>query len=240
MRIAELRQEVAALPRHIAHIEKTLEAHQRKLEADRAALSANQKERRQHEMEIQAQDPKISKLKDQMLEARTNEQYRAFQHEIEYCQQAIRKREDRILELMLESETLEQNVSAAEVALEEETQQVEREKNHARARTAADQSELEQDSGARRQCVSSIAPATMVIYEKNRKRWNGVVVAEATDGRCAACHISLRPQFFQDLRKSEKLMCCENCGRILQYNQPVSVEVEMDSLPVAKEQPTGH
>ena len=90
-RLAELTREIAALPVHIAEIEKKLVSHERKLEADRAALSANQKERKKCEGDIQMQEQKISKLKDQMLQAKTNEQYRAFQNEIDFCQNEIRK-----------------------------------------------------------------------------------------------------------------------------------------------------
>src|SRR5215831_20095327 len=119
IRLGELSKEIASLPKHIAEIEKKLEAHQRKLDGDRAALTANQKERKKCEGEIQMQEQKISKLKDQMVGAKTNEQYRAFQHEIEFCQKEIRKAEDRILELMGESEPLDKNVKAAEAALKE-------------------------------------------------------------------------------------------------------------------------
>src|SRR5579862_1081117 len=106
-RIAALEKEIATLPKHIALIEKTLESHVRRLEADRSALAANQKERKKHEGDIQVHQQKISKLRDQMLGAKTNEQYRAFQHEIEYIEKEIRTAEDRILELMTESERLE-------------------------------------------------------------------------------------------------------------------------------------
>src|SRR6185503_8210949 len=137
-RLADLAREIATLPKHIAEIEKKLISHERKLEADRAALSANQKERKKCEGDIQMQEQKISKLKDQMLQAKTNEQYRAFQHEIEFCQKEISKHEDRILELMGESEPLDKNVKAAEIALKAEKAQVESEKGVARERTAAD------------------------------------------------------------------------------------------------------
>ena len=95
-RAAALAKEIAALPKHIAEIEKKLEGHQRRLDADRAAMAANQKERKRLEGEMQAQDQKISKLKNQMMEAKTNDQYHAFQHEINFCQQEIRRFEDRI------------------------------------------------------------------------------------------------------------------------------------------------
>src|SRR5690348_8682456 len=130
-RLADLAREITALPKHIAEIEKKLVAHERKLEADRAALSANQKERKRCEGDIQTQEQKISKLKDQMLLAKTNEQYRAFQNEIEFCQAEIRKLEDRILELMAESEPLDKNVRLAEAALKAEKAQVEAEKQEA-------------------------------------------------------------------------------------------------------------
>ena len=86
-KMSALEKEVAALPKHIAVIEKTLESHIRKLEADKAALAANQKERKKLEAEIQMHHQKISKLRDQMMGAKTNEQYRAFQHEIEFVRE---------------------------------------------------------------------------------------------------------------------------------------------------------
>src|SRR5208282_6546853 len=102
-----------------------------RLEADKAALAANQKERKKMEDDIQMNEQKISKLRDQMLGAKTNEQYKAFQHEIEYVEKEIRKAEDRILELMSESEPLDANVKKAEVALKEEKVVVEEEKARA-------------------------------------------------------------------------------------------------------------
>ena len=135
-RLADLAREISALPKHIAEIEKKLVAHERKLEADRAALAANQKERKKCDSDIQVQEQKISKLKDQMLQAKSNDVYRAFQNEIEFCQKEIRKSEDRILELMSESEPLDKNVKAAEAALKVEKAQVEAEKQQAREGTA--------------------------------------------------------------------------------------------------------
>jgi predicted nucleic acid-binding Zn-ribbon protein len=228
-RISSLQREVASLPRHIVQIEKALEGHRRKLEADQAALVANQKERKKLEGGIQVQEQKISKLKDQMLEARTNEQYRAFQHEIEYCEKAIRQAEDRILDLMAESEPLERNLKEAEAALKQEKQQVEVEKARARERTASDEKQIQELKTERAGVVAELDPQTYRTYERIRKKWHGLAVAIGTDGRCSACNIILRPQFYQDLRKGEKLMTCESCGRLLYYNPPVEFEDQAGS-----------
>ena len=223
-KITSLDKEVASLPKHIAVIEKALESHLRKLEADKAALSANQKDRKKLDGDIQLHQQKISKLRDQMLQAKTNEQYKAFQNEIDFIEKEIRQAEDRILELMTESEPLDQNVKKAEKALAEEKKQVEAEKNQARERTAADQKELETLRQERLQSVSKLPKAALSEYERIRKKWHNTVVAEAANGRCSACQIVLRPQFLQDLRKGDHLMFCESCGRFLYYNPPVSFE----------------
>jgi predicted nucleic acid-binding Zn-ribbon protein len=224
-RIRELQREIATLPKHIAEIEKTLESHVRKLEADRAALAANQRERKQLDGEIQDQERKISKLRDQMMGSKiTNEQYRAFQKEIEYCQKEIRKAEDRILSLMEESEPLERNLKAAEAALAEEKLKVGEETQAARARTAQDQKLLDELLAERHSVVEELTPSVYSAYERIRVKRRGVAVAEAVDGRCSACHLAMRPQFFQDLRCTDEVMYCESCGRILFYNPPVSFE----------------
>jgi uncharacterized protein len=227
LRIAEFQREVATLPKHIAEIEKALDSHLKRLEADRAALAGNQKERKRLEDDGKVEGQKISKLKDQMLGAKTNEQYRAFQHEIEFCEAAIRKADDRILELMSEGEPLDGNVKKAEAALKEEQKQVEAEKARARERIGAVQKQLEQAQSERKTLVPTLKPGTYSTYERVRKKWRGSAVAEALEGRCSACQILLRPQFFQDLRHSGEMMQCESCGRILYYNPPVSFEHEV-------------
>ena len=223
-RLAELAREIASLPKHIAEIEKKLVAHERKLDADRAALAANQKERKKCETDIPVQEQKISKLKDQMLTAKTNEQYGAFQKEIEFCQKEIRKLEDRILELMAESEPLEKNVKAAEAALKDEKAQVEAEKGLARERTAVDQKAASELQTERASIAKEVTPATYQQYERVRKGRRGVAVAEVVDGRCTACYMVLRPQYFQDVKRTESILFCESCQRILYYNPPQSFD----------------
>jgi predicted nucleic acid-binding Zn-ribbon protein len=222
-KIASLENEIATLPKHIAEIEKRLEAHTRRLEIDRAALSANQRERKRLEGEIQMQEQKISKLKDQMLQAKTNEQYRAFQNEINYGEAEIRKAEDKILDLMEQSEPLDKNVKAAEAHLKTEQQHVEAEKKLARERTGVDQKELAQTQEERKSVVGQMTPRFYTEYERIRKKTKNTPIADATEGRCDACQITLRPQFFQDLRRGDQIMFCESCGRILTYNPTVDV-----------------
>jgi len=234
-RLVELQREIAALPVHISTIEKKLVARERKLEADRAALAGNQKERKQSEGEIQLVEQKISKLKGQMVEAKTNDQYRAFQSEIDFCQTEIRKYEDRILDLMTESDPLDRNVKSAEGALRTEKQQVEAEKTRARERTAADQKSAADLKQERATIVAQMAPSAVQRYERARKARKGIALAEVVDGRCTVCNIALRLQYFQDLKHGDQILSCESCQRLLYYNPPVAVEdLSGEAAPMAQ------
>lgn len=228
-RAAELMKEINSLPKHIAEIEKKLDSHQRRLEHDRAGMVANQKDRKRLEGEIQGGEQKISKLKTQMMEAKTNDQYRAFQHEIDFAQQEIRRHEDRILELMTESEPLEKAVKTAEAALATEKKQVEAEKSKARERTAVDQKEIDTLFAERKQILGRMTPKIASEYERIRKGRAGVAIAEVVAGRCSKCNIQLRPQFLQELKRQDAVMVCESCKRMLYWNPPQSVQ-DLDAV----------
>lgn len=226
-RAAALQKEIESLPKQVAAIERRLEAHTRKLEMDHQILAGNQKERKGLEDDIKVQQQKLAKLRDQMNAAKTNDQFKAFQHEISYCETEIAKAEDRILERMAEAEPLEKNVKAADAALKEEKAKVEAEKERALKRTEEDRQMLQKAAEERAVAAASISPQTLAHYQRIRKRYNGIVIVDATEGRCSACQMKLRPQYFQEVRRRDKLYFCESCGRIVFYNPPVNLEHEL-------------
>ncbi len=241
--IAELTREISYLPKHIAEIESKLESHRKRLETDRASLTANQKERRLLEEDIKVIEEKMARLRDQMHEAKTNEQYRAFQHEIDFGQSEIRKLEDRILDRMSDAEALEKNVKAAEASLKQEMAEVEKEKKVAQERTNIDKAELAENERQRAATAGGITPATLHLYDRLLKHRGGLAIAQARDGRCTACNVILRLHFYQQVRNNEDVLTCEACGRILYYTPPeampkdASKEVADCSLQSAEPRP---
>ena len=224
-RIAELRGEIASLPKQVAEIEKALDSHLKKLDADKAIMSANQRERKKLDVDVQTHQQKISKLKDQMLSAKTNEQYRAFQKEIDYCEVEIRKAEDRTLDLMEEAETLATNVKAAEQSLTEEKKVVEGRKSEAAARTDVDKAELARCNAERASLVAALSEGLVSTYVRLHKRMSdGRVVAMVVGDTCGACHMTIRPQHLADVRLSDEVLACENCRRLL-YVEPHAIDV---------------
>src|SRR5579872_5467752 len=112
--ILRLREEIAALPKRVAVIEQKLAGTKAGLEKAKTAIKADEAARRKYETAITDLQGKISKYRDQSLDVKTNEQYKALMHEIQFAEQDIRANEDRILDLMVNAEGREKEVKAAE------------------------------------------------------------------------------------------------------------------------------
>src|SRR6478752_7362279 len=142
--IARLKAEIAELPKRVAVIEEKLAGTKATVEKAKAAIKADEAAKRKHETAITDLQGKISKYRDQSLDVKTNDQYKALLHEIQFAEQDIRNQEDKILELMLNAETREKAVKAAEVEMKAESAEIEKEKIEARDRTAQDEKELKE------------------------------------------------------------------------------------------------
>ena len=214
---ARLRDEIATLPRKVAAIEAKLAGTKAQIEKAQAALAATQTARRKLESEIQDHRGHISKYREQSLAVKTNEQYKALLHEIEFAEQHIRAAEDKILEGMVESEAREAALQAAEAELKAETAEIEKEKAATRARTAEDEKLLAEQNARRDQLRGGVADSVLAHYDRvlhARK----TAVAEARAQKCAACNVLLRPQTYNEVKTNEQIVTCDSCGRILFYD----------------------
>ena len=227
-RIAELTREIDNLPRHVGVIESRLASHKRELDDTQAVLAENGKLHRQLEGQVSDFRQKISKFQDQMNGARTNEQFRAFQHEIQYCRDKIDQLEEGILDKMEEAEALEENVAKAQADLKLESAKVAADVEQARHRIEADKRDREKQRAARASLTAQIAPEALREYERVRKA-RGTAVAAVMDENCGACHVRLRPKFLQDLQQlAHGVLTCESCGRIVYFPDQIDDGVPLE------------
>jgi hypothetical protein len=223
--IQRLNDEVAALPRKVAAIEAKLATTKGAVEKAKNAIKADEAARRKYETQIQDLRQKISKYRDQSLEVKTNEQYKALLHEIEFAERDIRQIEDKILEGMLDADLNDKQLRAAEAELKEETAEIEKEKTETRKRTEEDQKELAEWNGKREQLRAGIAPDTLQHYDRVLK-FRKTALAEARDHKCGTCQVMLRPQTYDDIRKNDRIIICDSCQRILYYVPPAESVAE--------------
>jgi uncharacterized protein len=233
LRIGELGAQIDALPSQVHTLEQQLEEFLHAHSDRQQRLAANQKERREMEGEIQVIRQKISKHKDQLYEVKTNEQYRAMLKEIEGEEGNIRKVEDRLLEKMIEAEEIQKAIADAAARIESEKARVAAEKARLEGLRRVDIEERDRIEKRRNELARDLSESTLTVYERVRAGRNGVALAEVRDGFCAACHVCLRPQLYNDVRSNETVITCESCSRILYYVAPPADQGEGASTGTA-------
>jgi uncharacterized protein len=212
-----IRRRVADLPQIQAALDERIGERTAVVAAVKERVAANQAARREIEKDLAAVQTRLSKYKDQLMEVKTNKEYQAMQTEIAVAEQNVRGQEDRLLERMEETDVLAAELKSAEAALKAEQAEVAREKQGLEAERAALEEELRRTDAERQTVSSQLSAPALSLFQHVAKHRRGVALSEARDGHCTQCHVRLRPQVYNDVRRNEALIQCESCSRILYF-----------------------
>src|SRR6202453_1086845 len=215
--IRRLQDEIAELPKRVAVIELKLAGTKLQLENAQTAVKADEAARRKFDTTITDLRGKISKYRDQSLDVKTNDQYKALLHEIQFAEKEIAATEDKILELMVNADARDREVKAAQAELKAEAAEIEKEKIEARQRTAEDEKQLTVWRAKRDQMRAGVNEDLLRHYERVSK-FRGSGISEVRDHKCMACQVMLRPQIYNDVRTGQQTVICDSCQRILYFN----------------------
>jgi uncharacterized protein len=213
---------LAAEPERLIALDARLETARQEVATAKQRLADNQNARRGVEKDVAVHQGRLSKFREQAMAVKTNQEYHAIQHEMAFAQAEIKSIEDKILELMVEADDLTAGVKKAEAALATEQKTVDAEKKALGGESVRLKAELEQLRAERAALVGAMDPKVLALFDLVSKRRNGLAVAEAREGICTICHVRLRPQIFNTVRRNEEIIQCDSCNRILFFvPQPV-------------------
>lgn len=224
IRLQHLDAEIESARRRIAEIPAVQDALATRLEQATAAvdevkqrLAASQAERKSIENEVATIQIRLSKYKGQLTALKTNKEYQTMQKEIATAEEAIRSHEDRVLERMEEGETLSGELKAAETDLKTRQAAIAAERASLEAEASALQGTADETASSRAAAAKALSPNALTLFEHVSKQRKGLAIAEARDGGCTVCHVRMRPQMFNEVRRGETLIQCESCLRILYF-----------------------
>jgi predicted nucleic acid-binding Zn-ribbon protein len=220
LRIAELTAQLEIFPRKLKEVEARVEQARKTLDTARERITQVHKERKKLELDVDSMREKVAKYKEQMLAVKTNDAYRALQHEIQTAEEEIRKVEDRVLVKMEETETLEHEIKEDERLFRETEATAKGEHMQIEAQRDAARAELTRHEAMRQELTAQIHGDLLSRYHRIARLRGGVALAEARNELCTACNVRLRPQVFSEVKTSEQVLTCDNCSRILYYVEP--------------------
>jgi predicted nucleic acid-binding Zn-ribbon protein len=121
---------------------------------------------------------------------------------------------------MVEADALTAEVKKAEQALAAQQKEVERRRRRSprscdrrSGAEGCDRASVARSSSRCRRTARAVR-AGRARAQRHRHR------LATRDGLCSACHVRLRPQVFQEVRRNDQIIQCASCNRILYYVPP--------------------
>jgi uncharacterized protein len=223
--IAALRGELESFPKRIRETDAKLSGARAELAAAKEAQVKALAERKKLEFEVQQWKDRARKYRDQSGAVKTNEAFRALQHEIANAEAEVAKAEDLQLEAMMAGEEVERRVKIAESRLKEAEQTAAAERKEIEAQQAEKKKQQEAALAERERMIAPVPEELRELYARIAKRHNGTAMAEARDGQCRGCGMRVLPHILQELRvdTNEEVFRCESCGLLLYTLEPIPV-----------------
>ncbi|MGA3292834.1 MAG: C4-type zinc ribbon domain-containing protein [Candidatus Acidiferrales bacterium] len=225
VRLREVRARLGAFPKKLAEVDARLSAAKAGVDQAQAARLNTIKERKKYELDVEQWKERARKYRDQSSQVKTNEAYKALQHEIQMAEEEMAKAEDRLLEQMVAAEEYDRLVKSSEKALKETDEVARSQRSKIEADKAAAEKEVAALEAERATAIADVPENLLDHYDRIVRKHGGIALAEVRDEKCSACGMIVRPHVFQEMRRSasDELFHCETCTRILYYIEPESI-----------------
>ncbi|HKV26192.1 MAG TPA: hypothetical protein VJN93_16470 [Candidatus Acidoferrum sp.] len=221
--IAALQAELDAFPKRLREADAKLDGARTGVAKAKEGLAASQKDRKKYELDVQQWKDRAKKYRDQSSAVKTNEAYKALQHEIANAEAEVAKAEDAQLELMMAGEEAERKVRHAEANLKEDEAAVARDKKEIEGLQSEKKKQMQALLAEREKALAPVPEELRELYTRIGKRHHGTALAEARDEQCRGCGMRVLPHTLQELRRDsdEEIHRCESCGLILYTLEPI-------------------
>lgn len=180
-------------------------------------------DRKKLELDVTAKQELIQKYSLQQYQTKKNEEYRALNHEIEMCRDAIRKLEDQQLELMELSEAAHHEATAAAQTADTRNRELTAQVAAVDEREASLRKHHAELASNRAELAAAVDPARLPRYERLRKTKGERVIVDVEHGACGGCHVKLPAQVIIGCRAAQEIVNCPNCGRILYFTSDMDM-----------------
>jgi uncharacterized protein len=236
--IASFRAELEAAPKGIREADAKLNGARAAVAAAKDAHTHAVTARKKAELDVATWRERAKKFRSQSSAVKTNEAYKALQHEIANAEAETAKAEDLQLEQMMAVEEAEKTVKMAEAALHDAEQSVTGERKEIENRARETKRKMDSDIAQREKLAAQIPEEVLEKYARAAKRHHGFALAEAVNEQCRGCGMRLLPHTYQEIRRpdSHEIHTCETCGSILYAAEPAAPPTH-GATPPAK--PTG-
>jgi uncharacterized protein len=216
--LGELERSKEYLPDMMENLNREIQEATRKLTETTHQIADAKMRQKNLELEVKAKESELAKYQQQMMSIKTNKEYDALVAEIDAIKASISSRETELLETMNLLTGLEKEVGG----LHEREAQI-RENNSRQLQILQEKvdsigSKVSVKITSRQEIVSGISRPTLSTYERVKKGRGGRVVVNVRKRACSACFKALTPKKVQEIKRSDQIVTCDNCGCLLYWD----------------------
>jgi predicted nucleic acid-binding Zn-ribbon protein len=205
------------VPEAIEEMNKKFEEYKNLLEKEEEKFDRIDNKRRELEKAIEEQKLNIENFNKRQKESHTNEEFIILKKEIEKTQETISQKEDELLEIYFEKDEQKKKVDDAKKALEEREKEVEKEKKVLETQLVGSKEDLIIKEDERERITARLKDENLLRKYSRIKSSRGTGASIIEIPECTECHSTIPPQLFAEVRKGNKIIACQSCGRILIY-----------------------
>ena len=215
--IRALTSRLEQIPKEVEALEREIATEKKNLKDAEDALAEGQKNQRAAEGELSQNEEKLSKFQEQLMNVKSNDEYKAMQKQIEIAKNDISDVETTILQGLDSLEELEAKRAKRDTELKEGQKKVGGMEKELMVEKGKLEAELAERQKARESLLAVIPDDLLEEYQKIAKSRGGVAMAAAVEERCQVCMVRMRPQVFHELKLGEVVHHCSSCSRILYF-----------------------
>lgn len=213
-RIRELEKESRDVPKRKEDEQQRLKEHKEALAKAEEALKGRLAEIKKLELEGDSRKERITKLRTQQLEIKTNKEFKTIEGEIKVILEGISGLEDQQLVVMESIEKAKADVQAKKAALGEEEKAVQKDVVVLDHRLSEIGEEMKAVMEERAKSATGIDSKWLAQYNRIFERKDRALV-QIEEGVCGGCHMTLPPYVAHRAKKLEAMVICDFCGRLL-------------------------
>ncbi|MBI3058338.1 MAG: hypothetical protein HYY81_03390 [Deltaproteobacteria bacterium] len=187
----------------------------------RAEWSEKDKQRQEKEQLLQEESNKATEKRMRMNRIKNIKELQALQREIDQIKLGNSQLEEELIKLLEETEAYADALRAKEEELKQLEAAWREKQGEIEAQVAGIERAVAEASALRQAIATRLNRELIERYELIFSRRGGVAVVTVSDGICQGCYMNIRPQLWNEIIKSEKLILCPSCHRILYYKPAV-------------------
>jgi hypothetical protein len=201
-----------------------------------ASLDTATKERRSLEKDLEAHESQTEKMRTRLSELKTNKEYQAHLFEIEMANKKKGEIEERILVYMEKVEQLQKDIKEAQAKKAEAEKQFAEEKSRLDAQQVSLTAELSELEQKHKEIAVGVEKTLLARYTRLKASRKDQALAPVRNGICFGCKLQISPQLVAQVKRSDSLLSCLFCNRILYWEGDPVPEAPAASASSAKEQ----